>query len=153
MYQLHPVIVHLVIAVLSIAITVDFLYLFTKKQRFWKLASILLLIGTGMSIIAVLSGQSAYDLAIIPEGVKSLVRHHRSSGKMTMWLFLVVITIRFLFHYLEWFSNRVKWFYYLLLAVALFYLFRTGIMGGEMVYIHGVGVKKAQPTYTKPSFE
>jgi hypothetical protein len=38
--------------------------------------------------------------------------------------------------------------------VALVFLFRTGLLGGEMVYIHGVGIHKSEPApVEKPSFE
>lgn len=83
-----------------------------------------------------------------------MVNSHKLSGEITMWIFIALTTLRFLFIKLKKFNEPVKWVYYLIGLMALVFLFRTGILGGEMVYIHGVGTsdKVKKPT-EKPSFD
>ncbi len=154
MFLLHPIIVHFAIALLSVAVIADLLYLVTRKQNFWQLTNLMLLIGILSALIAVITGNQAFQVVNVPEGTKPLVLSHQLSGQITLGLFLAVGILRWVFIRLKLFANPVKWIYYLLLIAASFFLFRTGVLGGEMVYIHGVGTKKesVKPA-AKPSFQ
>jgi len=153
MYYFHPVIVHFTIALLSVAVISDFLYLITKKETFYQVASWMLVIGAMCAVGAVLTGNQAASRVEIPAEIEALVQTHRNSGQITMWSFLSLAALRFLFIKLRLFQKPLKWIYYLASAAALLFLFRTGLLGGEMVYIHGVGVNKSAPPVSKPSFE
>lgn len=150
----HPIIVHFAIALLSIAIITDFLYLISKKDHFWHIATYLLLLGTVSSIGAVLSGHQAEDGVLKNPEVDKLINIHMTSGEITMWIFILLIAIRFLFIKFRLFDKSIKWVYYVIGIIGFTFLLRTGILGGEMVYIHGVGTQeKTNTPVTKPSFK
>jgi len=153
MYYFHPVIVHFTIALLSVAVISDFLYLITKKDTFYQVANWMLVIGAMCAVGAVLTGNQAASRVEIPAEIDALVRAHRNSGQITMWSFVILTALRFLFIKLRLLQKPLKWIYYLASVTALIFLFRTGLLGGEMVYIHGVGVNKSAPPASKPSFE
>ena len=154
MYFLHPLFVHFTIALLSVAVICDFLYLLSKKENFWQISNYLLVIGTLSAVGAVLSGNQAAQMVEMSADVEQMVNSHRNAGQLTMWSFLALSALRFLFIRFKLFEKPLKWAYYLLGLIALIFLFRTGLLGGEMVYIHGVGIQKnAQPPAEKPSFE
>lgn len=154
MFLWHPIIVHFAIALLSIAIITDFLYLISKKEHFWQIATYLLLLGTVSSIGAVLSGHQAQDAVLKNPEVDKLIAVHMTSGEITMWIFIVLIVIRFLFIKFKLFDKSIKWVYYLIGIIGFAFLLRTGILGGEMVYVHGVGIsEKTKTPATKPSFK
>lgn len=154
MHLLHPIIVHFAIVLLAVAVVCDFLYLITQKKNYWQIAGILLAVGTLSAIGAVLTGSQAYEVVDIPRSARRLVRQHRNAGTAAMWLFILTTALRFGFIQLDLFRKKIKWLYYLLALLSLTFLFRTGLMGGEMVYIHGVGVEKPLPQQPqKPVFE
>ena len=154
MYHFHPIIVHFTIGLLSVAILTDLLYLLTGKDNFRQLSAYLLGIGIVCSIGAVLTGNQAREAIEIAPELEGLVDSHRLSATIAMWSFIALGVCRFIFAKLHWLDKPQKWFYYLLGIVAVIFLFRTGILGGEMVYIHGVGIhKETQKPLQKPSFE
>lgn len=151
---LHPFIVHFTIVLLSIAVLIDFLYLVSKKEKHWKMAEKLLITGVICSIISVFTGNQAFYAVEISREVRPLVLTHESSGYWTMALFLVLLLLRTAFHQLKFFEKPVKWVYYGWALLALAFLLRTGLLGGNMAYIHGVGAEKNAPAPVKnPSFE
>lgn len=154
MFLWHPIIVHFTIALLSIAIITDFLYLISKKENFWHFATYLLVLGTLSAVGAVLSGHQAEDSVLLNPQTRPMVDSHKLSGEITMWIFIALTTLRFVFIKLKKFGEPVKWIYYLLGLTAMVFLFRTGILGGEMVYIHGVGIpNQVKESTPKPSFK
>lgn len=154
MYYLHPVVVHFAIALLTVAVVCDFLFLITKKENFWQISNYLLVAGTLSAIGAVLTGTQAFKLIEITPEIEDLVNSHRSGGQLAMWMFITLTALRFLFIKLQLFQNPLKWLYYIFSLIALVFLLRTGLLGGEMVYIHGVGIHKTEPApREKPTFE
>lgn len=154
MFLLHPIIVHFTIALLSIAVITDFVYLISKKENFWHFATYLLVLGTLSAVGAVLTGHQAEDSVLLNPQTRAMVDSHELSGEITMWIFITLSTLRFIFMKLKKFKAPIRWIYYVIGLTALVFLFRTGILGGEMVYIHGVGTsdQMKEPTQ-KPSFK
>ncbi len=151
---LHSYIVQLVIFGLAIAVVTDFLQLITGKEKFRSIATWLLVIGTIAAIFAVITGNQAREVVEIPSGVEALVDAHRQSGFITMWIFIALTAIRFVFLKFGLFQKPLKWGYYLLAIIALVFLFRTGTMGAEMVNEHGISVEKMEKQpIKKPGFD
>lgn len=154
MFYLHPVVVHFAIALLTVAVVCDFLFLISKKENFWQISNYLLVAGTLSAIGAVLTGTQAFKLIDITPEIEGLVNSHRNSGQLAMWMFIALTALRFLFIKLHFFQKPLKWIYYIFSLMALAFLLRTGLLGGEMVYIHGVGIHKTEPApREKPTFE
>lgn len=154
MYFLHPVFVHFTIALLSVAVICDFLYLISKKENFWQISNYMLVIGTLSAVGAVLTGNRAAQMIEMTPVIEQMINSHRNAGQLTMWVFVTLAALRFLFIRFKFFNKPLRWIYYVLGLIALVFLFRTGLLGGEMVYIHGVGIQKnTQQPAEKPSFE
>lgn len=153
MFLWHPIIVHFAIALLSIAVITDFLFLITKKEHFQQIATYLLLLGTLSAIGAVLTGHQAENVVLKTPLIENLIHTHQTAGTITMWIFIVLVIIRLAFIKFRLFEKPVKWIYYLIGLAGFIFLLRTGILGGEMVYIHGVGIEKTKTPATKPSFK
>lgn len=154
MFLWHPIIVHFAIALLSIAIITDFIYLLTRKEHFRQIATYLLILGTASAIGAVLTGHQALAAVDITPQVEPLVNTHKNSGQVTMWIFVALTTLRFIYFKFRLFEKPTKWIYYLVGIIAFSWLVRTGILGGEMVYIHGVGISnQAKEPLQKPTFK
>lgn len=151
---LHPYVVHLAIAVLTIGVFYDFLFLIKPKENFRKYANYLLTAGTIAAVVAVYTGNEAYDILEIPIEFKKMVWQHRDSGEWAMWLFVGMLAMRLLFMRMNWFNRPLKWIYYAISLIALLFLLRTGILGGQMAYIHGIGSSEAvEEKLQRPSFE
>lgn len=154
MFLWHPIIVHFAIALLSIAVITDLIYLISKKEHFMQISTYLLLTGTVSAIAAVLTGHQAEEAVIKTPEVEALISSHKNSGEITMWIFIIVTALRFLYIKFKLFEKPIKWIYYMISIMALAFLLRTGILGGEMVYIHGVGIsQEAKKPTQKPSFK
>jgi uncharacterized membrane protein len=125
----------------------------TKKNNFWQISNFLLIIGTVGAIAAVLTGIQAQKQISISPDLEGLVRSHENSGKLTMWIFIAYTMLRLVLHKFRLFDTTWKWLYYFIGIIALIILFRTGLLGGEMVYIQGIGTEKSiKPRLRKPSF-
>ena len=112
------------------------------------------MLGTFSAVGAVLTGHQAEDNVLLNPKTRAMVESHALSGEITMWIFLVLTAIRFILIKLDGFKQPVRWVYYTIGLAALVFLFRTGILGGEMVYIHGVGTSDQPKESTqKPSFK
>lgn len=154
MYFLHPVVVHFAIALLTVAVICDFLFLISQKENFRQISNYLLVVGTLSAIGAVLTGTQAFKLIDLTPKIEKLINSHRISGQLAMWMFIALTGLRYLFIKLQLFQKPLKWLYYIFSLIALVFLLRTGLLGGEMVYIHGVGIHKAEPApREKPTFE
>jgi uncharacterized membrane protein len=150
----HPIIVHFAIALLSIAIITDLIYLITKKENLKDISTYLFVLGTLSAIAAVLTGHQAEEAVVKTPQVETLISSHENSGEITMWIFIVLTASRFFYLKFKLFEKPVKWFYYVIGIIAFSFLLRTGILGGEMVYIHGVGISdKTEKPIQKPSFK
>lgn len=150
----HPIIVHFAIALLSIAVITDFIHLITQKEHFRQIATYLLLLGTASAIGAVLTGHQAESAIDATPQIEELINTHKNSGEITMWIFVGLTTLRFVYFKFNYFEKPIRWIYYLLGIVAFSFLLRTGILGGEMVYIHGVGISdQTKKPLQKPSFK
>lgn len=154
MFLWHPIVVHFAIALLSIAVITDFIYLITKRENFRYIATYLLLLGTASAIAAVLTGHQAEDAVLKNPQVENLIKTHKNFGEITMWIFIILTAIRFVYIKFRPFEKPIKWFYYIVGIIAFLFLLRTGILGGEMVYIHGVGTsEQTKKPLSKPSFK
>lgn len=93
--DLHPIIVHIPVAFLSIFSIVEILSLFPKfrhSKTFFFIKFFILLVGFTTTILALMSGENAFHLNI--EAVnKSLVHDHERMADMTRNIYLLIVCI------------------------------------------------------------
>jgi uncharacterized membrane protein len=136
---LHPALVHFPIAFLIAAWVLYILAFFQFGEKSWGFfAQIMLIAGTVMTIPALISGSIAEELVDPNSAAHSIAEDHELAGYILAWL-SVMLTGWTALRQRRWKRAEAGMFLGLIsLMVAL--LIYTSMMGGEMVYQHGVGV-------------
>ena len=137
----HPFIVHFPLVLLPTSVAVDLLALGWKKPQWQGLAYGLLWLGVVLSAAAVLSGNTAAEAYRKNPQVQALVSAHEDWATWTLLLVFGLALSRLPLHLRGGLQgSRFKlWLVVALAGCALLWL--TGYTGGELVYLHGVGVK------------
>ena len=119
--NIHPIIVHFPIAVLLIAVLVDFFSLIFK-EKIWLKYSLLLLytIGALSAFVAFLTGREAADMVKLPPLANPVLNEHADMALLTL-LFFATFTLIRIFLFWKGFNNKY-W-----LSIILVVLFLTGI--------------------------
>ncbi|HEY9222436.1 MAG TPA: DUF2231 domain-containing protein [Lutibacter sp.] len=144
--HLHAIIIHFPIALLMIGFLSELLALFIKKDFLKNTAFYLLLLGALGAIAAYVSGNYAGDG--IEEGpLKIPVELHEQAALITLWLAIITALFSVLIYYFKIQNSKAKWAGILLYALLAFSVARTGYLGGQLVFSHGVGVELALPDF------
>lgn len=164
---LHPQVVHFVVASLIIGLPIYWLSFLRRPGFLRPMASVLLLVGTLASFVAVKSGDDAHGPAERLPDTRDLVVHHEELGELTRNIFAVVLLLELAGLALAWRAGTsgasvlavesgtvaeagasTKRFAATTLrvvvgiawAVGVFQLYETAQHGGELVYEHAGGV-------------
>ena len=90
---LHPQVVHFVVASLILGLPIYWLG-FLKRPRFFRpMASLLLIVGTVASIVAVQSGRDAHGVAERIPGARAAVQEHEDLGILTRNIFEGILLV------------------------------------------------------------
>jgi len=143
---MHSPLVHFVIAIPILVFLLEILNLFMKKRAIGGVSFFLLTLGVLISIGAYFTGitdgneaYAALDTADI--AVKEALGEHKLLGAyIVLGMALVLMLKTFAMTGLKFF----KALYILLFMVLLVLLFEQGEEGGELVFEHGLNVKKVQ---------
>ena len=103
---LHPKVIRFVVACLYVGLPAYWLG-FLKRPRFFRpMATILLVIGTGASIVAVRSGRDAHDLAERIPGVRAEVMKHEDLGIDTRNIFVGILLVELVALAVAWRAGK-----------------------------------------------
>ncbi|HKJ46823.1 MAG TPA: DUF2231 domain-containing protein [Balneolales bacterium] len=139
--NIHPIIVHLPIAALLLAVFFDFLSLIFKRQEWLSKAAVFLfIIGAIGAILAVFSGKEAAEHLTIPKSMYHDVGEHADWGKATAWFFGIYAAFRLI---LIWWNKHkkqsIKLGAFIISLVGVFLLVETGDHGAKLVFKNGIG--------------
>lgn len=146
--QLHPQVVHFVVALLIVGVGLRVLSLLGRWTWMCPAAAALILGGTMASVVAVKSGDDAHGPAERVPGARSAVVEHEEWGERTRNIFLLVAAIELVALAL---ADRRRRTAHALTAVlglgGLYAVYETGEHGGELVYSYagGVGIRSGDP--------
>ncbi|OGS74403.1 MAG: hypothetical protein A3F91_02500 [Flavobacteria bacterium RIFCSPLOWO2_12_FULL_35_11] len=144
--HLHAIIIHFPIALLMVGFLSELMALFSKKDFFKNTAFYLLLLGALGAIAAYVSGNYAGDG--IEEGpLKIPMELHEQAALISLWLAIITALFSVLIYYFKVQNSNVKWVGILLYALLAVSVARTGYLGGQLVFSHGVGVELALPDF------
>lgn len=144
--HLHAIIIHFPIALLLVGFLSELLALFIKKDFLKNTAFYLLLLGALGAIAAYVSGNYAGDG--IEEGpLKIPMELHEQAALITLWLAIITALFSVLIYYFKIQNYKAKWAGILLYALLAVSVARTGYLGGQLVFSHGVGVELALPDF------
>ncbi len=153
----HPMLVHFPIALLFTSFLLDAVAVW-RRDRFFETAGLTLLWLTLVSVIfAIVAGLYAATHVLVTPAVRPLLQAHRRDGIITGVIVAVIVLLRMRAHR-SWNNTRrlsgegtnealKPWYYaggaYIL---GLIMISATGVIGGSMVYDHGLGVAAIPPT-------
>ncbi len=143
--NLHPMIVHFPIALISLAVLLDLGRLFLKKQTWLRPSALALYtFGTLGTLAAYFSGREAADSVDIPSLAFTAVSEHADWGLYTLIFLSLYMVIRlFLIKKPFGTSNAGSLLFFILGAVGFFFVFQTAERGGRLVFEFGMGVSSA----------
>ncbi len=144
-YNIHPMVVHFPIALLTAYLFADFMAMFRKDREWNILASGLLYLGTLGAIAAAAAGLVAEHLVAHGDEVHDIMERHELLGLTVASLSVLLSLIRYLggSALTTAMGQGLRGFMGLLIWVCLFF---GADLGGTMVYQYGVGVQKLQDT-------
>lgn len=134
MHAGHPVVVHFALALLLTAAGLDGLAWARRRRWLYSAATLLWLAGLAATLAAVATGLLAYDRVDHSEIAHLRMSTHRLWGLATATLVLALLVARWRR------ARRVALVLVLLVAAAVGY---TGLLGGELVYRHALGIPTA----------
>jgi len=142
--NIHPLLVHFPIALLSIFFVLDLVGTLTKKQPLRGIASSFLYLGTFAALLTVMAGFMAADTVAHGENVHAIMEKHEDLGLAILSLATALSAWRLKHRGLfQGYVNGV----FLALSSLLCVLIMLGAdLGGLMVYKYGVAVKAVPVT-------
>ncbi|RXG11661.1 putative membrane protein [Leeuwenhoekiella aestuarii] len=144
--HLHAMLIHFPIALLLIGFITEAVALITKKHFFKNAAFYLLLLGALGTIAAYISGGYAGDG--MTDGIlQEPLELHEDAATITLWLAIGTALLRVAMHFLNYKKAWLQGVSFLLFAVLVGFIARTGYLGGELVFKHGAGIELALPDF------
>jgi uncharacterized membrane protein len=143
--NIHPVVVHFPIALLTTAAALDLAGWPLRRNRWLRdTATLLYVIGTLAAGAAYLSGRAAAQSIWLPGMAHAIVADHWDWAYRVLWFFGVVTVLRVVL--LGWSrrapSRTLIAAFVLAGLVGVGLLRATGDRGGALVYQHGVGIPR-----------
>ncbi|MEW6653342.1 MAG: DUF2231 domain-containing protein [Bacteroidota bacterium] len=144
--KLHPVVVHFPIAVFVLYSLSEITALIFKKDWLSKITVPLLGIGVVSSIISALTGNQAYTV-IKPElkskqaAVEETIIKHEQFATITLWYFLLLLVLKIYLLIKKKHSQNWKVVFCILSLVGIYFVYKTALLGGKLVYDFGVGTQ------------
>lgn len=139
MPNIHPIVVHFPIALLTAALLLDLLGIVLREDRIHHAAWWALLLGTVGAAAAVAAGLQAEESVFHPDAALEVLSTHETLGITTLTIFLFALLWRNLAG--GGLPRPGRPVYLLLTALGVASLLAAGYMGGRLVYEFGVGVR------------
>jgi len=143
--NIHPLLVHFPIALLSGAAVVDVMgWAFRRNRALRRLATLLYVLGTGGAVAAYVTGRAASQTIWLPGMAQAVLRQHWDWAFRTVWFFGTVTVVRLVLLR----SSRRDPGHAIVATLALVGLVGTGLLletgdrGGRLVYQYGVGTAR-----------
>lgn len=138
MHALHPAVIHMPLVLVLLWPVIDGVGLKLQSPHLMRLGLVLLLLGALTSLMATVTGQAAFDEALVHGVDATLLRTHTSDADMMPWALLTLSALR------AWVPTKfgIRGHAGVLVLGLLLWPFALGVgnSGGELVYEHGVGV-------------
>ncbi|MEE8131337.1 MAG: DUF2231 domain-containing protein [Vicinamibacterales bacterium] len=140
--NIHPIVVHFPIALLSAAVAVDLLGLFMRKSApIRDTATWLYCAGAGVAILAYFTGSNGADAMLLPAQVNPLVTEHSDWAFRTTWFFAFFASARLAVSYILPPKPIVLAGAFVVAVGGFFMLVQTAEHGAMLVFQHGLGVQ------------
>lgn len=138
-HLLHPIFVHFSAAFLVSGGGFEAYGILRRREGIASFGSMLVLLGTLSLVPTVVTGFLAQNSIEVPPGAEPLLAWHEGTGLSVLAVFLSSQLWK------GWFRGRIppgqRFLYATLLILGAALVGYGALLGGEMVYAHGVGVK------------
>jgi uncharacterized membrane protein len=144
--QLHPKVVHYPIALFVTYALLELTGALFRKDLFSKSAYLILFLGVLGAIAAVLTGNSAAGAVQQLNKIKTIVpaeavNEHLNYATFTLWYFAGLLALRTFVVLKKKFSGGIKYLFVILSLAGVFLIYKTGELGGKLVYKYGAGTE------------
>ena len=140
--NLHPIVVHFPIALLTAAVVVDFLGLFMRTRAAVRdTATWLYCAGAAVAILAYFTGRNGADAMLLPAQVSPLVSEHSDWAFRTTWFFAFFASARLALSYLLPPRPLLLGTAFAVAVAGFAMLIETAEHGAMLVFQHGLGVQ------------
>lgn len=138
MHLAHPPLVHFAVAFLLTGAVVEAWGILAARERVERFGGILVLVGTGWLVPTVASGFLAVNSVTLDDASRTVAENHERMGLVVLAVFLGLALWK------AWHRGTVppsqRRLYAGSLLVATAVVVATALLGGALVYEHGVGV-------------
>ena len=138
----HPLTVHLPLVALILSTFFIILSLFIKRSHWFKMGSLLLIIGTIGAWIAVYTGNMADSVVARDICDPTVLESHENTAYLVSWIFTAASVAVIINHYLK--ANKLiklaKAFIVVLSIAGSAFLVYQGHLGSTLVYQQAAGV-------------
>ena len=143
MANVHPLLVHFPIALLSSFLVLEILAALSKSERMHVASSWMLYVGTLGAVATVIAGFMA--ASTVPHGgaAHEIIASHKSLGLSVLVLAVVLTCWRLM--YKKRLSGMASVLNLMLAVIMVGLLIKGADLGGQMVYKYGVGVENIEP--------
>lgn len=138
LHLFHPALVHVAVSFLALGSLCEAAGILARREGGERLGGALVLLGTASLVPTVLTGYLAVNSISIPAGAADVVARHERLALVLLAFFLALVLWKAWGRGAVHPSWRVSYAAALLAGAAL--TAWTAWLGGEMVYLHGVGV-------------
>jgi len=139
--NIHPLIIHFPIAIILLAVLMDFLNLFLP-DKWWDGLKTTILYGIGAiaAIAAYYTGTWAADSVFLPSEAQSVLNNHADWALWTVWFFGIFAVLRIVLHWYKKIDQKAFRIGLFVLALpGVFLLYQTGDHGAQLVFGYGAG--------------
>lgn len=139
MPNIHPLIVHIPIALLTFSALFDILSLVTRRQEFERTAWWALLagfVGLGMTVA---TGLFAEATVSIPDKARAAFETHEQLAFAAAAVYCILLLWRIAHR--SFLPRNRPWLFVALSLLGVLFVWITAWFGGELVFRHGVGVQ------------
>ncbi|MFA7273855.1 MAG: DUF2231 domain-containing protein [Crocinitomicaceae bacterium] len=145
--HLHAMVIHFPIALLMVGFLSELCARISKSQ-FYKNASLyLLLLGTLGAVVAYVSGSYAGDGMTTDGLLQQPLGMHEEAAIATLVMAIVTILFKSTLFFISYEKPWSNWVGFLLFALLVGSVARTGYLGGELVFKHGAGIELVLPDF------
>ena len=138
----HPWIVHFAIALIPVGVLIDLAAFILRRPAWHTTGYAMLLLGTAAAAAAVITGNQAALPYRNDGAVSGLVQRHEDWGTAAFILFLAILLGRLPLQLQGRTGGRALRFLVIAALAGCAILFTASLYGGELVYLHGVGVRR-----------
>ena len=138
----HSKVVHFPIALLTVYSLLEIFGIVFKREFISKSALLILCLGVVAAFFAVLTGnQAAEEFNFVNEASGAVFSEHQNYATYLLWFSVILCGLRIFVVIKKKFDGLTKYVFIIFALLMLFFVYQTGMIGGELVKKYRVGTE------------